>query len=266
MTKHLLALALLCAASTPALSQARCEQSDLDGMAAAYLATQASGDPTKLPLADFTQYSEGGEVATMFGGVLSQPLKGDLHRTFTDLASCSAFTELVVANGEHPYVIGTRMQFAGRDNPIAPSRVNEIESVVTDKGDFQFDAAATLRAAGAEKWDAIPAGERDTRAVLTGAASAWLDALAGKGGAVPLASSCERLEGGRAGACDAGLPGNVPSVDRRFLVDEAHGAVVALVQLGPKKLPDVHLFRVEKGRIRYVNGITTCPDGQCGLP
>jgi len=267
MTKRLLALILGLVATTPVLAQgARCEQSDLDGLAAAYLAAQTAGDPIKLPLADFTTYSEQGEIATMFSGAVGQPRKIDLQRSFTDLASCQVFVTLVSAGGEQPVVIGTRLQFSGRDNPIAPSRVNDIDSIVADKGDYQFDAAATVRALGAQKWDTIPPRERDTRAVLVAVANAWIDARGGKAGAVPLATACERLEGGRVGACDAGLPGALPAGERRMVVDEAHGAVAVLMQLGPKKLPDAHLFRVEKGKLRYIDGITACPDGACGLP
>ena len=40
------------------------------------------------------------------------------------------------------------------------------------------------------------------------------------------------------------------------MVDEGLGAVAALATLGPDKRADVHLLRIEKGRIRYVHVLT----------
>ena len=50
---------------------------------------------------------------------------------------------------------------------------------------------------------------------------------------------------------------------RRFVVDEAMGAVVGFVRFGPNRLPDTHLFRVENGKIRYVHTLTVCGEDGC---
>ncbi|MGA8013500.1 MAG: hypothetical protein WB949_13805, partial [Candidatus Acidiferrales bacterium] len=48
---------------------------------------------------------------------------------------------------------------------------------------------------------------------------------------------------------------------RRFVVDETIGAVVAFCTFGVGGLPDTHLFRIEKGKLRYVHTLTHVPAG-----
>ena len=50
-------------------------------------------------------------------------------------------------------------------------------------------------------------------------------------------------------------------VARRFIVDETTGAVVAFCTFGVGGLPDTHLFRIEKGKLRYVHTLTHVPPG-----
>lgn len=257
--------------------QAACDRADLEGMVNAYIAAQTTGDPGKLPLADFTQYYEQMDMASMFGGTLSKPQKIDFHRSFYDLQSCTTFTEVIVTDPAHPYVIGARLQFSGRNNPIALSRVNEIELVVTDKDDWLFNARKTLAYSKAENWSEIPPAERDNRKTIIAAADAYLDSFASKDVQVPWGTPCARLEGGLYTAkgapgvaspednCNVGVPANVKLADRRYVVDETIGAVAVLLAFGDNKLPDVHSFRVEKGKIRYIHTITVCKSENCGL-
>ena len=278
MIKLLLGSLLLLGVATPALAQSRCDRTDLQTMVDGYLAAQTSGDSMKLPLADGTQYTEQGELATMTADMLAKPQRIDFQRTLFDLITCSTFTEVVIANPAHPYVIGTRLQFSGKDNPIAPSRVNEIESVITDAGDWLFNAANTLKYSKAEKWTEIPVADRDTRATILAAANAYLDSFNDKSVIVPWGSPCARLEGGLYTAkgapggaspddtCNVGVPSGQKLVDRHYVVDEALGAVAVFLTFGANKLPDVHTFRIEKGKIRYVHTITVCKTANCGFP
>lgn len=274
----LIAAAGLFATATPAMAQGpNCTREDLQGIVNAYVAAQTAGEPLKLPLADWTQYSEQMEVGTLFGGIISKPQKIDFHRSVLDVPSCSTFTELVVANPEHPYVIGVRLQFSGRNNPIAPSRVNDLETIVTDKDDWLFNAKKTLAYSKAENWDTIPEGDRDTRETLTKAATAYLDSFNDKTVVVPWGTPCARLEGGLYSAkgapgvvsaedtCNVGVPSGVKLTDRRFIIDETIGAVSVLLLFGANQLPDVHTFRIEKGKIRYVHTMTVCKAENCGL-
>jgi len=90
--------------------------------------------------------------------------------------------------------------------------------------------------------------------------------------AVPFGTPCNRLEGGvRSGkgtaedSCNAGFPTDMPITQRRFIVDPDIGAVVALSRFSINKLPDSHLFRVEKGKIRFVHTLTVCTIPGCGF-
>jgi hypothetical protein len=59
-------------AAAPALGQgAPCDRTDLQSMVDGYISAQTTGDIAKLPLADWTQYYEQYDMASMFGGVLS---------------------------------------------------------------------------------------------------------------------------------------------------------------------------------------------------
>src|SRR5207253_6079407 len=121
-----------------------------------------------------------------------------------------------------------------------------------------------------EKWDVIPANQRDTRATLVAAANAYLDAfLEGKKDLVPWGYPCNRTEGGAhtgngspTDSCDVGVPSGVNIANRRFIVDETIGSVVALCTFGAGNAnggsgaPDAHLFRVESGKLRYVHTVT----------
>lgn len=116
----------------------------------------------------------------------------------------------------------------------------------------------------------IPAAQRDSRATLVAAANAYLDAfLEQKTDAVPWGYPCERTEGGihtgkgvPEDSCSVGVPSGVNIVARRFVVDENIGAVVAFCTFRVDGLPDTHLFRVEKGKLRFVHTLTHVPPGR----
>src|SRR2546423_720994 len=67
-----------------------------------------------------------------------------------------------------------------------------------------------------------------------------------------------RGRGAADGSCRGGVRGGVNSANRRFVVDETIGAVVAFCTFGAGNAaggsgaPDTHLFRVENGKLRYV--------------
>lgn len=265
-----LAVGLLCAAG-PALAQgAPCTRADLQKVTDAYLKAQSLGDPTPIPLGGWVNYTEQGEMGTMSTGILSKPLKIDFHRTLFDTQGCASFTEVIVADPAHPYVLGAKLQMRG-------DAVQEIEMLVTDKDDWLFNAANTLKYSKAEKWDEIPQADRDSRDTIIAAANAYLDSFNDKKVVVPWGHPCARLEGGLYTAkgapgvvtpedsCDVGVPSNTKLVERRYIVDESLGAVTVLLLFGNSALPDAHTFRVEKGKIRYVHTITVCKTFNCGF-
>lgn len=261
----------LMVAATPAFAQGQCSREELQAAVDAYVEAQSSGDPLKIPLSQWTDYREQMELASMSTGILSKPQKIDFHRSFLDTAHCTTFTEAVITDPEHPYVLGTLLEVRG-------GRVRGIETLVTDRDDWLFHAANTLKYASAEKWDEIPPEERDSRETIIAAANAYLDLFDDPSVDVPWGSPCARLEGGlytgkgAAGqatpedTCNVGVPSGIKLVDRRYIVDEPKGAVTVLLRFGENGLPDAHSFRVEKGRIRYVHTITVCSEFNCGFP
>jgi hypothetical protein len=237
-----------------------------DGLQAAtdlYLAAQAKGDLSGLPLAQGLAYIENLQVTDIKSGVIQKPMNIDFHRTLIDQPACQTFTEVIVTDKSHPYVLGTRLR-------VNHDKIAEIESLVTQPGDWLFNADNYFKWSPGEDWGTIPAGQRDNRATLVAAANAYLDAfLEQKVDAVPWGYPCNRTEGGlRTGkgvpedSCSVGVPAGVNIVARRFIVDENIGAVVAFCTFGVGGLPDTHLFRVEKGKLRFVHTLTHVPEGR----
>jgi hypothetical protein len=236
-----------------------------------YLQAQAEADPTKIRTGEWVQYFQDGKEASLLTGIVMTPLKIDFHRSLLDTQSCQSFTEVVVTDPAHPYVLGVALQNRGPG-------VGQITTLVTDhdKG-WLFNAANTLKYSKAEDWSPIPEGQRDSRDALIAAASAYLDLFNDKTVQVPWGSPCARLEGGLytgkgapgqatpQDSCNVGVPSGVKITDRRFIVDPELGAVTALVTFGDNQLPDAHTFRIEHGKIRYVHTITVCKTFNCGF-
>jgi len=250
-------------APSASFAQVACTRDGLEAATNLYIAAQGKGDPSGLPLAKGLAYIENLQVVDISSGVIQKPMKIDFHRTLIDPATCQTFTEVIVTDKSHPYVIGTRLR-------INHDKIAEIESLVTTTGDWLFNADNYFKWSPGEDWDMIPAGQRDTRDTLVAAANSYLDAfLEKKLDLVPWGYPCNRTEGGlRTGkglpddSCQVGVPAGVNIVARRFIVDEAMGAVVAFCTFGVGGLPDTHLFRLEKGKLRYVHTLTHVPPGR----
>ena len=244
-------------------AQVACTRDGLQAAADLYLAAQGKGDPSGMPLAQGLAYMENQQVADIKSGVIQKPLKIDFHRTLIDPTTCQTFTEIIVTDKSHPYVLGTRLR-------VNHDKIIEIESMVTQEGDWLFNADNYMKWSPGEDWDAIPPAQRDSRATLIAGANAYLDAfLEQKTDAVPWGYPCNRTEGGiRTGkgvpedSCSVGVPSGVNIVARRFIADETTGAVVAFCTFGLGGLPDTHLFRVEKGKLRFVHTLTHVPPGR----
>lgn len=261
----------LATAATPAFAQGGCDRADLQRVADGYIAAQTAGDAGKLPMGQWVQYTEQlDSSASMSTGILSKPQKIDFHRSFLDTESCSVFSEVIITDKAHPYVLGTVISTRG-------GAANAVDTLITDADDWLFNAANTLKYSKAEKWTEIPVAERDSRQTIIAAANAYLDYFNDKSVTVPWGSPCARLEGGLYTAkgapgvvspedsCDVGVPADTRLVDRRYVVDETIGAVAVLLSFGKNQLPDIHSFRVEKGKIRYVHTITVCKTFNCGF-
>jgi hypothetical protein len=243
-------------------AQVACTRDGLQAATDLYISAQGKGDPSGMPLAKGLAYIENMQVVDIKSGVIQKPMKIDFHRSLIDPATCQTFTEVIVTDKEHPYVLGTRIR-------VNHDKIVEIESMVTQQGDWLFNADNYIKWSPGEDWGAIPPGQRDSRDTLVAAANAYLDAfLEKKVDLVPWGYPCNRTEGGiRTGkglpedSCQVGVPAGVNIVARRFIVDETMGAVVAFCTFGVGGLPDTHLFRVEKSKLRFVHTLTHVPPG-----
>ena len=189
------------------------------------------------------------------------------------------YKKLIITDTTHPYVIGTQIHYDSTS--IAATKV---EVIITDAGDWLFDAKGTLKWAVTESWTEIPAEKRDTRAVIQAAADAYCDIFNDPSVKVPWGTPCARLEGGSytgsgkpTDKCDVGsmslfpfrnnerderreadektVPSGVKITNRRYVIDEVLGTVDVFNTFA-SNLPDTHEFRIEGGKIRYVHTMT----------
>ena len=250
---------------------AACSRASLQSAVNKYLDALKKGTPTSMPLAPGAKYTENSKETPLGQGIWHAPLAVEFHRSLLDAETCETFTEIISANTSHPYVLGTRLK-------IANDRILEVESLVTDKDDWLFNAANYLKYSSAETWDILPREKRSDRQALIKAANAYFDVFADPKSSpdVPWGIPCARLEGGAYtnpkgepnASCTGGPPleGSVQIANRRFIVDLDMGTVVGLVDFGAANgWPDSHIFRLENGKIRYVHTLTVCPNG-CQIP
>jgi hypothetical protein len=255
-------LAAVLLAPAASFAQVDCTRDGLQAATNLYLEAQSKGDTSGLPLATSVAYIENMQIVDIKTGVIQKPMKIDFHRTLIDPVTCQTFTEVIVTDKTHPYVLGTRIR-------VNHDKIVEIESMVTQQGDWLFNADNYYKWSPTEDWGEIPADQRDTRETLVSAANAYLDAfLEKKLDLVPWGEPCNRTEGGaRTGkglptdSCTVGVPAGVNIVARRFIVDPTIGAVVAFCTFGVGGIPDTHLFRLNHGKLRYVHTLTHVPAG-----
>jgi hypothetical protein len=243
--------------------QVSCTRGGLQHTVNLYLAAQEKGDISGLPLATGLGYQENMKPADIKASFLTKPLHIDKSMSLFDQESCQSFTEIIVTNKAEPYVAGVRMR-------VNHDKIAEVEVIWTTTGYWLFNADAYLQHSSVENWGPIEPEKRATRAQLVSAANAYLDAfLEAKIDLVPWGFPCVRIEGGAytgrgkpSDTCEAGVPSGVNIANRRFVVDEVNGSVVALCTFGAggptggSGAPDSHLFRVENGKLRYVHTLT----------
>ncbi|KAL7629531.1 hypothetical protein AAE478_001052 [Parahypoxylon ruwenzoriense] len=257
-----------------ASASAECSREMLKTATDQYIAAQSSGQSSSITaLAGNLTYTENEVPLDIKTGVLSQPVKLDRNFSIHDTTLCATFTELIAANTEHQYVIGTRMLFTGEN-------ITTIESIVTDQGDWLFNATGYLHWTSLESWELIPEDKRDNREVIQAAGDAYFNRFANSNVTVPYGTPCARLEGGAytdsngagGNTCNLGLPSTTTVTNRRYVIDEEMGVVDIFLGFpgldrsrGQEPMPDSHMFRVEEGEIRYIHTVSSCVNAGCGL-
>jgi hypothetical protein len=242
------------------VAPAVCTRADLQNAVDSYVAAQKSGDASKLALADKAVLKENmADVATA-DGLWNKSLPIALSRSFLDATRCKTFTEVIVTQGDHQYVIGTRLYVDAR-------KITRIDSLVTDKGDWLFNANAYFKYSSAEDWNPPKKEARVSGQELINAANSYLDMFSDKFVKTPWGRPCARLEGGaytnRSGdpnaTCEVGIPGGVLYiVNRDYVVDEDLGVINVFCRFGNSStgMPDSHTFRLVNGKLANVHTLS----------
>ncbi len=273
MRGKMLLAGLLLGAAVPALAQPQaasqyaplqdrptCTRAELVAATDAYIDAQRAGDLAGLPLADNTHYLENMETVERAQGLWNTKLPVAHAMSFHDSTRCKTFTEIVVTQGGHPYVIGTRLY-------MHQGKVIRMDSLVTDKGDWLFNANAYLTYSSKEDWSPLHDYQRTAPGVMIAGANAYLDAFSDKFTDIPWGIPCARLEGGAytdrdgdpGASCEIGIPpGVLYIVNRDYLIDEETGVINIFCRFGNSAsgMPDAHTFRFIDGKIRAIHTIS----------
>jgi hypothetical protein len=267
--KYTVSLASIALASH---ASAACTRALLQDATAAYIAAQAAGKPSLLPLASNISYFENDVALNIAKGVLSQPITIDFNRSLYDTTQCITFTEISAATNKVPYVIDTRLIFTN-------DKITSIQSIVSKTGDWIFNATNQLAWTKKETWDIIPEGKRDTRAVIQAAGDAYLDSWGDGSVKVPYGTPCARLEGGAytgerspsTNTCKMPeFPKPFSITNRRYVIDEELGGLDIfndfpfIDKTRPNGTSSTNFIRVEGGQIRYIHEVTVCATKNCG--
>lgn len=156
-------------------ASAACDRALLTAATSDLFTAQTSGKLSGNSFGSTIKYTENRKAVNISQGILSQALTINHNRSQHDVVQCAAFSEFIVTNSAKPYVIATQLRL---DN--ATSKVTQIDSIVTTKGDWLFNVTGTYYWASQEKWDPIPEGKRDKREVIKAAADAYCDIFSDK--------------------------------------------------------------------------------------
>lgn len=258
-------------------ASANCTRSFLKSAANDYVSAQRSGNLSTFLVhtAPKLDYTENNVALPITHSTLATPNKIDYHYSAYDTSRCATFTELVAATDPHPYIIHTRMEFAPNDG-----KASFIESVVTDRGDWLFNATTALEYITSESWSPIPANKQDSREVVQSIGDLYFDRFGNASVVVPWGPPCYRVEGGLfangtlhndTGVCEQVYPSTIHVPYRRYVVDEEVGVVDVFVGFpgldrtqGKDPMPDSHMFRIEDGRIKFLHTASSCVVPGCG--
>jgi hypothetical protein len=213
--------AILLSSLLSATASAVCDYTFLSDSAGAYLNAQTKGLPSELStLAPNFTYTEQFKPKSLNSSILATPLNITSSRSFHDTELCTSFTQAIVMDPKHQYVIGTRVEADGL-------YITKMETLVTDEGDWLFNATGYAYWDEQEDWSPIPESQRDSRDVIKAAGDAYFDRFGNVNITVPWGMPCSRLEGGAftgagnlsANTCNLGVPSNIYVVDRRYVIE-----------------------------------------------
>jgi hypothetical protein len=251
-------LLLIC--SGTGFAQATCTRDQLRNATASYIAAQETGDISLVALAADATYFENMAPVARDAGLWNTALPIAYSMSFHDSTRCKTFSEIIVTEGDHQYVIGTRLYLDG-------VVVTRIDSLVTDEGDWLFNANAYLKYSSMEDWSAPSPMQATTEAELIHGANVYLDLFSDKVVERSWGIPCARLEGGAysnrsndpTATCAVGIPAGVMYINNRdYLVDEEMGVINVFCRFGNSEsgMPDSHTFRMIGGKYRYIHTLS----------
>ena len=260
MIRAIVSIAILLSSTALVRAQSTCTRPVLQAATDSYIAAQKAGDLSKMSLAPSVKYLENMQSVTKEKGLWNTALPIAFHRSIYDVGRCMTFSEVIVTEGGHPYVIGTRLK-------VKDGKVTEIDSLVTDKDDWLFNAQDYLKYSQAEDWPLLPVDDRVSRQDLIDAGHQYFDfVFLDKSIRPPWGTPCARLEGGAytnqkneyKDTCQIPAPlGELFIVNRTFVVDEEMGAVNVFCRFGGNDgMPDSHTFRLVNGRYRWIHTLS----------
>lgn len=237
-----------------------CTREELKAATSAYVEAQRTGTLARLAVHERARLMENMADVAPGGGLWTTALPIDTTLSFHDTTRCKTFTEITVTAGDHPYVIGTRLY-------LHEGRIIRIDSLVTDRGDWLFNAHAFARYTRQEDWRPLHPYQQAPAAEMIRGANAYLDAFSDKFTDIPWGIPCARLEGGAYtnrdnrpdASCEIGIPpGVLYIVNRDYLIDEELGVVNVFCRFGNSAtgMPDSHTFRFIDGKMRNVHTLS----------
>jgi len=260
MIRVLVSMAILLCSTGLLHAQAVCTRSLLQAATDSYIEGQKAGNLEKMSLDPKAKFIENMSDTAKEKGLWNTALPIAFHRSIYDVARCKTFTEVIVTEGGHPYVLGTRLTVKG-------GKVTEIDSLVTDEGDWLFNAQDYLKYSKAEDWPILAVDDRISRQDLIDAGNQYFDfVFMDKFIRAPWGTPCARLEGGAytntknefKDNCQIPAPlGNMFIVNRTYVVDEEMGSVNVFCRFGGETgMPDSHTFRLVSGRYRWIHTLS----------
>ena len=260
MIRTLMITAMMLVAAPFIYAQNNCTRATLIAAADSYIAAQGAGNISKMSLAEKVKYVENMSETTRENGIWNKALVIAFHRSIYDVARCKTFSEVIVTEGTQ-YVIGTRLTVT------SDGKISEIDSVVTGKDDWLFNADNYLKYSKAEDWSVLPVDNRVTRQALVDAGNQYFDfVFMDEFIRPPWGTPCARLEGGAytntegndRDNCQIPKPlGAMYIQSRTFVVDEELGVVNVYCRFGGENgMPDVHTIRMVNGRYRFIHTLS----------
>jgi len=264
MNKWMVGLLALSAVTAVAdRASAACTRPMLQAAVDSYLAAQKAGDRSRMKFTDKARFRQDMNDIAADMGLWNTPLAVDHVRSFYDVDRCRTFSELIIARSANQYVIGTRLM-------VDDGRIVGIDSLVTEKGDWLFNANSYLQHSSTEDWHPLSPIERVSEQSLVNAGNEYLDLFSDKLSDPPWGIPCARLEGGAYtdrksdpnANCKVGIPGGVLYiVNRDYVVDEEMGVVNIFCRFGNSQtgMADSPTFRLVNGKLRWVHTLSVSP-------